>query len=212
MRKRIKSSFRNITVIPFPNYKDENKSEYFKSQVEELKQEVAKEVSEPHSSIPLTPQNINDSMENIMEKVKKNKDLDLDSMVEWMQQKIIDNAYKDFKKNFSKKCDAEIPSTARELEEKLEEIKNNLVDTFDKETGTMYLKSEYRKTVREKIETLYKDKLSAMKRKIQGTCIYMCNGLNVSIRVINIPLFIFIYKVSMKRKLGFSYLNESLLK
>lgn len=165
MRQKIEKSFQNITVIPFPNYKKERKD--FENQVKKLKQEITNEVSKPHtcsSSILLTPQNINDFMKDIMQRMKNNESLDLDSTVEYMERKVIDKAYEDLKKNFSEKCN-KIPKTEEEVEKKLNEIMNDLVDTFNKKTKMIHLKSDYLKKVREKIE----DALSAKKKKYQGT-------------------------------------------
>ena len=183
MRERIESSFQNITVIPFKNYKDENTRKDFKDQVEKLKEEITKEVSKPHSVLPLTPQNINNSMKDIMEKVKNYNCLDVESLVETMQQKIIDKAYEDFQENFLKKSEEEISKTTRaKLEETLRKIRNDLVRKFNEETKKMYLKLDYRDKVKEKIEKFYQEQLSIKIMKIEGT--YICDGLNVMIRVI----------------------------
>ena len=133
MREKIESSFQNITVIPFTNYKDENMRKDFEDQVEKLNEEITNEVSKPHF-LPLTPQNINDSMKNIMEKVKNNNCLDVESLVETMQQKIIDKAYEDFQENFLKKYNEITNTESAKLKETLQKIKNDLVCKFNKKT------------------------------------------------------------------------------
>ena len=104
MREKIQSSFKNITVIPFPNYKSEDKREDFINKVEKLKQEITKEVLDPRNSmtkgILVTPQNINDSMKELMKRVSKNEDLDLDSVVEYMQKNLLMTLTRDLR-NFS---------------------------------------------------------------------------------------------------------------
>ena len=182
MREKIESSFQSITVIPFTNYKDENMRKDFKDQVEKLNDEITKEVSKPHSFLPLTPQNINDSMKDIMEKVQNNNCLDVDSIVETMQQKIIDKAYEDFQENFLKKYNEITNTESAKLTETLQKIKNDLVRKFNKKTKKMYLKLDYRDKVKEKIDEFFQEKLSVKMKKIQGT--YICDGLNVMIHVI----------------------------
>ena len=182
MREKIESSFQSITVIPFTNYKDENMRKDFEDQVEKLNEEITKEDSKPHSFLPLTPQNINDSMKDIMEKVQNNNCLDVDSLVETMQQKTIDKAYDNFEENFLKKY-KEITNTGSAiLKETFQKIKGDLVRRFNKETKKMYLKLDYRDKVKEKIDEFFQEKLSVKMKKIQGT--YICDGLNVMIRVI----------------------------
>ena len=181
MREKIESSFQNITVIPFTNYKDENMRKDFEDQVEKLNEEITNEVSKPHF-LPLTPQNINDSMKNIMEKVKNNNCLDVESLVETMQQKIIDKAYEDFQENFLKKYNEITNTESAKLKETLQKIKNDLVCKFNKKTKKMYLKLDYRDKVKEKIDEFFQEKLSVKMKKIEGT--YICDGLNVMIRVI----------------------------
>lgn len=167
MREKIKSSFKNITVIPFPNYKSEDKREDFINKVEKLKQEINKEVLDPRNSmtkgILVTPQNINDSMKELMKRVSKNEDLDLDSVVEYMQKKSIDDAYEGFKKLFLKKC--EKISTAYNMCKEINEIKNDLVCMFNEKTKPMYLKSDYRDKVRIKFEEFVQEQLLAMKKE-----------------------------------------------
>ena len=182
MREKIESSFQSITVIPFTNYKDENMRKDFEDQVEKLNEIITKEVSKPHSFLPLTPQNINDSMKDIMEKVQNNNCLDVDSIVETMQQKIIDKAYEDFQENFLKKYNEITNTESAKLTETLQKIKNDLVRKFNKKTKKMYLKLDYRDKVKEKIDEFFQEKLSVKMKKIQGT--YICDGLNVMIRVI----------------------------
>ena len=179
--KKIESSFQNITVIPFTNYKDENMRKDFEDQFEKLNEEITNEVSKPHF-LPLTPQNINDSMKNIMEKVKNNNCLDVESLVETMQQKIIDKAYEDFQENFLKKYNEITNTESAKLKETLQKIKNDLVCKFNKKTKKMYLKLDYRDKVKEKIDEFFQEKLSVKMKKIEGT--YICDGLNVMIRVI----------------------------
>lgn len=178
MRQKIKLSFKNITVIPFPNNNDKD----FENRVEDLKHAISEE-TEPHRFISLRPQNINECMKEIMDIAKKNECLDLDSKVESWQRNIIDKAFEDLKENFVKKCD-ETPMTATVLEDKFNTIKNDLIHTFDKETRTMYLKLDYLGEVKNKIKEFFQEKLTAMKREInwswKGTYIqrpkcYVCS-------------------------------------